>query len=135
MIFFFLFFDIVFNVLFPKLSFDPRYSILERKRKWNFSFFFLSVSLQRLRKKIFFLAGDGGGAGGDGDSMVGGGNSEKKNTEYETNLFLYSVSKIYISLPSACTSINRQRGHPSINKLRSRLECKLPLNYLLTNFN
>ncbi|XP_016906771.1 solute carrier family 12 member 4 isoform X3 [Apis cerana] len=33
---------------------------------------------------------DGGGAGGDGDSMVGGGNSEKKNTEYETNLFLYS---------------------------------------------
>lgn len=117
----------------PKIIF--RSMILQRKRKWNFSFFFLSVSLQRLRKKIFFLAGDGGGAGGDGDSMVGGGNSEKKNTEYETNLFLYSVSKIYISLPSACTSINRQRGHPSINKLRSRLECKLPLNYLLTNFN
>lgn len=98
-------------------------------------FFFQSLCNDYVRKSFFLLTGDGGGAGGDGDSMVGGGNSEKKNTEYETNLFLYSVSKIYISLPSACTSINRQRGHPSINKLRSRLECKLPLNYLLTNFN
>ena len=37
------------------------------------------------------FSGDGGGTCGDGDSMVGGGNSEKK-AEYETNLFLYSVS-------------------------------------------
>lgn len=106
-----------------------------RENEISLFFFFQSLCNDYVRKSFFLLTGDGGGAGGDGDSMVGGGNSEKKNTEYETNLFLYSVSKIYISLPSACTSINRQRGHPSINKLRSRLECKLPLNYLLTNFN
>lgn len=54
-------------------------------------------------QNVFLFSGDGGGTGGDGDSMVGGGNSEKK-TEYETNLFLYSVSK-YISLRSSSISV------------------------------